>query len=233
MKKYLLIIFLLFLTVTAFGGQIDETSAEGMTLWILIKNGGWVMAVLGLLSVVSFALTLFYLFTIRNNVLIPTSQLLDIKQSIEKNDIERVAALCKNRKNFLERVVYTGACTYKDPGKVINKKMEEEGRRVIAAYWQRVSVLSNIAVISPMLGLLGTVLGMIRAFNAIALNISDVKPIYLAYGVSQAMVTTAAGLIVGIFSMAFFFYFKSRLQAISIHAETIIESIADYFEKNK
>jgi len=110
-------------------------------------------------------------------------------------------------------------------------KMEDEARRFIELHWQRIGFLSDIAVISPMLGLLGTVLGMIKAFNAIAFKIGEVKPIFMAYGVSQAMVTTAAGLIVGIFSMVFYYFFRVRIQNIAVRSEMIIDSLADFFKK--
>ena len=231
MKKAIFFCFLFF-SSTAFAADVPEISEEGMTLWQLILNGGWVMVVLAFLSVFSVALTMFFIITIRSSGFIPSSQLLEIKKAVENKDIEKVKALCKNRKNFLERVVYTGASNRKEPVQVFRMKMEEEARRIIELQWQRISFLSDIGVISPMLGLLGTVLGMIKAFNAIAFKIGEVKPIFLAYGVSQAMVTTAAGLILGIFSMVFYYYFRSKIQTISIRAESIIDSIADYLKKN-
>ena len=231
MKKAIFLSVLLGVS-QAYAQEVPEVAEEGMTLWQLILNGGWVMIVLGMLSVFSIALTMFFVITIRGSVFIPSSQLLEIKKAVENKDFEKAKALCKSRKNFLEKVVYTGASNRKEPMQVFRTKMEEEARRAIEIQWQRISFLSDIAVISPMLGLLGTVLGMIKAFNAIAFKIGEVKPIFLAYGVSQAMVTTAAGLIVGIFSMVFFFYFRSKIQNIAIRAESIIDSIADYLKKN-
>ena len=186
----------------------------------------------GVFSVFAVTLTLFFLITVRSAAFIPSSQLLEIKKAVERKEIEKVKALCKSRKNFLEKVVYTGASNRKELPQVFRLKMEEEARRSIEIYWQKISFLSDIAVVSPMLGLLGTVLGMIKAFNAIAFKIGEVKPIFLAYGVSQAMVTTAAGLIVGIFSMVCYYYFRSKIQSIAIRSESIIDSIADYLQKN-
>ncbi len=223
--------FSLFFASRAWAEEIPSVAEEGMTLWQLIQNGGWVMAALGLLSVLAVTLILYFFVTVRGAVFIPSSQLLEIKKALENKNSEKAKALCRERRNLLERVVYVGASYRGAPLQSFRIKMEEEGRRAIELFWQRISFLSDIAALAPMLGLLGTVLGMIRAFNAIAFKIGEVKPIFMAYGVSQAMVTTAAGLILGIFSMVFYFFFRSRIQTISIRAESIIDSIADQLEK--
>lgn len=229
--KTLFAMFSLFFASRAWAEDIPSVAEEGMTLWQLIQNGGWVMAALGLLSVFSVTLILYFFVTVRSAVFIPSSQLLEIKRALENKNSEKAKALCRERRNLLERVVYAGASYHGAPFQSFRIKMEEEGRRAIELFWQRISFLSDIAALAPMLGLLGTVLGMIRAFNAIAFKIGEVKPIFMAYGVSQAMVTTAAGLILGIFSMVFYFFFRSRIQTISIRAESIIDSIADQLEK--
>ena len=99
--------------------------------------------------------------------------------------------------------------------------MERAGRSEFTLLQQSVKHLADIGVIAPMLGLLGTVLGMIKAFLMVAFQTGMVRDIMIAGGISQALVTTAAGLIVGIPAMAFYFYFRSRLQRIGIEAENI------------
>jgi biopolymer transport protein ExbB len=99
--------------------------------------------------------------------------------------------------------------------------MEDEGRRRADNLWQRLSYLADIAAISPMVGLLGTVLGMIQAFNVIAFQTGAVKPILLASGISKAMVTTAAGLIIAIPAMIFHSFFKGRIQDVIARLENI------------
>ena len=105
--------------------------------------------------------------------------------------------------------------------------MEAVGRREAESLMRRVRYLSDIGTIAPMLGLLGTVLGMIQAFNFIAFDISAVKPVALASAVAQALVTTAAGLIVAIPCMGFFFYFRGQLQSIVAQVEEFAVEIAD------
>jgi len=80
--------------------------------------------------------------------------------------------------------------------------------------------LQDIAVISPMVGLLGTVFGMLRAFSSVALNEAAAKPVVLAQGVSQALITTAFGLIVGIPAMMFYAYFRRKAAKQVSHLES-------------
>ncbi len=98
--------------------------------------------------------------------------------------------------------------------------MESEGERGAAELWQRISYLNNIATIAPLLGLLGTVWGMMRAFSAIALDTAQVKGITMAYSVSQAMITTAAGLLLAIPTMAVYFYLRGRVVRIVADIES-------------
>jgi biopolymer transport protein ExbB len=157
--------------------------------------------------------------------------LVDIRGALEKGEFEKVKTMCKDRDSFLTRVVYAGVFSRKEGPQVTRMKMEEEGRRMVELYWNRIGYLSDIGVIAPMLGFLGTVTGMIQSFNAIAFKIGEVKPIYMAYGVSQAMITTAAGLMLGIPAMMFYFFFRGRIQSIAMKAEPVIDSIADYLKK--
>jgi len=88
--------------------------------------------------------------------------------------------------------------------------VEGEGGRQSESIQGQTQYLLDIAVVAPMVGLLGTVFGMLKAFSAVALDIAQAKPVVLAAGVSQALVTTAFGLIVGIPAMMFYAYFRRR-----------------------
>jgi biopolymer transport protein ExbB len=88
--------------------------------------------------------------------------------------------------------------------------VEGEGTRQSTAIQIQIQYLLDVAVISPMIGLLGTVFGMIRAFNVVAFDLAKAKPMLLAAGVAEALITTAAGLIIGIPAMMFYAYFRGR-----------------------
>ena len=96
-----------------------------------------------------------------------------------------------------------------DPG-VLKDVIEGEGARQAEEIQGQTQYLMDIAAIAPMIGLLGTVFGMLQAFSSVALDIAKAKPVLLAAGVSKALVTTAFGLIVGIPAMLFYAYFRRR-----------------------
>jgi biopolymer transport protein ExbB len=97
---------------------------------------------------------------------------------------------------------------------LLKEIIEGEGGRQAAQMQSQTQYLLDIAVIAPMLGLLGTVLGMMQAFNAVALDIARARPMVLADGVSKALVTTAAGLFIGIPAMAFYAFFRGRVSRL-------------------
>ena len=96
---------------------------------------------------------------------------------------------------------------------------ETEGTRQAAALNQRIAYLADIGAIAPMLGLFGTVLGMIKSFSVVASDIVSSRPMMLAGGVSEALVTTAAGLVIGIPAMAAYAFFRGRVQALIAELE--------------
>jgi biopolymer transport protein ExbB len=91
---------------------------------------------------------------------------------------------------------------------------QAEGVRLAGLWNQRISYLADIGSIAPMLGLLGTVLGMIKSFSVVASDIAASRPMMLADGVAEALVTTAAGLVIGIPVMAAYAFFRGRVQGM-------------------
>ena len=114
---------------------------------------------------------------------------------------------------------YAGQSKDPNPG-LLKELIEGEGGRQAVLIQNQTQYLMDIAVISPMVGLLGTVIGMLGAFNAVASDIAQARPMMLAAGVSQALITTAAGLIVGIPAMMFYAYFRGRTNRIISHMES-------------
>jgi len=111
---------------------------------------------------------------------------------------------------------------------IMKEIMEGEGSRQASSVQGQIQYLLDIAVISPMVGLLGTVIGMLNTFNVVALDIAKAKPVLLAAGVSQALVTTAAGLVVGIPAMVFYAYFRGRSTSLLSDMEVASSKILTY-----
>ena len=106
-----------------------------------------------------------------------------------------------------------------------------EGKAKIEALWNNLSYLGDAAVIAPMLGLLGTILGMIDAFNFQAFKAGVIQPVALAQGLSKAMITTAFGLMIAVPVMVFYSYFRGRIAAITSTAERASAEIVLALEK--
>ncbi len=230
--KYVYFFAFLLLEQIAYAGETVKIPEKGLTLWQMIVNGGVVMIVLGILSIISLSLVLFFFYVLNMKYFMPPGLANDISKALETGNMEKIKILTKDKSTLIQKAVYEGILSVENRTGDFRKKMEERAAVDIEAFWQKIGFLSDIAVVSPMLGLLGTVIGMIKAFNAIAFNIGAVKPIYMAYGVSQAMITTAAGLIVGIFSMIFYFYFRAKLHTIAIAIGDFLEESADKIEKS-
>jgi len=198
-----------------------EAADAGMTMWQIIKAGGAVMVVLAFLSIAALSLIVYYFLSIQQEKLLPEAFLDRMILLIEETRLTEAKMISETNKNLIADVLQAGL-SRADKGTIMVKEaMEDEGRRNTDALWQRLSYLADIAAIAPMVGLLGTVLGMIQAFNVIAFQSGAVKPILLASGISKAMVTTAGGLMIAIPAMMFYSYFRGIVQDVCARLENV------------
>lgn len=204
-----------------------EDSERGMTLFELLNNGGWVMYILALLSIMAVGLALYYAMTLTERNLVPNELVMQIRHYMRDRRYEDIARLCRRSKGMFSKVILAGITRGMNDPHAVSTTMEAVGRREAESLMRKVRYLSDIATVSPMLGLLGTVLGMIRAFNLIAFDYSAVKPVALASAVAQALVTTAAGLIVAIPCMGLFFYFRGKVQALVGRVEEVAVEVSE------
>lgn len=214
-------------SATGEGNMGGLESEEGMTLFDLLKAGGWIMIVLGVLSVLALALVIYFAFTITQRSLVPRDMMSQIRHFLRDQRYEDIARLCRRSKGMFGKVILAGITRGAEDPSTAAATMEAVGRREAESLMRKVRYLSDISTVAPMLGILGTVLGMIRAFNFIAFDISVVKPVALASAVAQALVTTAAGLIVAIPCMGFYFYFRGKLQSLIGEMEEVAVEISD------
>ncbi|MFH1878985.1 MAG: MotA/TolQ/ExbB proton channel family protein [Candidatus Omnitrophota bacterium] len=209
------------------GKYIPDTGAaeKGMTLWQIIMAGGAAMVVLGGLSIAALGLIIYYFMSFKTDKLIPADFQEEAVRLIEQGKDDEAVIMCSNSKNLLSGVLLAGLSKRDRENVVIKEAIEDEARRVLDGLRQKLSYLADVAAIAPMVGLLGTVLGMIQAFNVIAFQTGAVKPILLASGISKAMVTTAAGLIIAIPAMIFYSFFRGKIQT----ATAVLENISTEF----
>ena len=194
------------------------------TLWsIMMEDGGLIMYILlGILAISTF-MAVFFLLTIRANLLMPRRLYLEASELASHGDAQALAAICAANNSAGSKIIGSAARVLTenpDAGyNAVRDAIEDEGGRQSASLWQRIQYLSDIAVIAPMIGLLGTVIGMIHAFIGLAADMGTQKPTALAAGVSQALVTTAGGLIVGILATIMYSYFRGRVNSVVTQIE--------------
>ena len=210
-------------------------TTEQITLMMMIEQGGIILWVIMALGFIAIALALFLLITVSPRREVPAALVKRAVAQIKAGELQGAYHMCLERDEFLARVLSAGLKMAGHDRFVIQEAMESEGERGATLLWQRISYLNNIATLAPLLGLLGTVWGMMRAFSAIALDTAQVKGITMAYSVSQAMITTAAGLLLAIPAMAVYYYLRGRVIRIIADVEeqatTFVELLME--EKKK
>ncbi|MCK5862640.1 MAG: MotA/TolQ/ExbB proton channel family protein [Candidatus Hydrogenedentes bacterium] len=192
---------------------------DSITLMMMIEQGGVILWVIMGLGFIAVALALYLLLTVSPRREAPKKIVKRARAQVLAGEFEGARQMCMEGDELLARVLAAGLKFVGHDRYVIQESMENEGERGATALWQRITYLNNIATISPLLGLLGTVWGMMNAFSAIALDTAQVKGISMAYSVSQAMITTAAGLLVAIPAMAVYFYLRGRVIRIVAEVE--------------
>lgn len=221
MKRTVLPGLLVLLAAAAAACAQEPGAAEdaGMTLGEVVATGGWPMWVLGAMSVAALAFVIYFAAVFRQEAVVPRELVHDLHDALEAGRPEEAQRACVRSRSALGAIAgvalaYLRRTERPDPG-LLREIIEGEGGRQAALMQNQTQYLLDIAVIAPMVGLLGTVIGMLRAFSAVALDIAKAKPMVLAGGVSQALITTAAGLIVGIPAMAFYAFFRGRTSRLT------------------
>lgn len=193
------------------------------SLWQVVLSGGPVMMPLGILSVIAVMLVLVYLFTLRRGAIVTKRYMTTADALLRKRDYLGLLAISNRHREAVARIMQRTLdfvtqhpeATFAEAREIA----ETEGTRQAAALNQRITYLADIGTIAPMLGLFGTVLGMIKSFSVVASDIVASRPIMLAEGVSEALVTTATGLVIGIPAMAAYAFFRGRVQSLIAELE--------------
>jgi biopolymer transport protein ExbB len=168
-----------------------------------------IYSMLGLMSIVSMALWLYTLATFKTKDIMPLPFRQKLRSLLNAKQWDAAEKLCKETPNLLSSIVIAGLITRKLGAQIMLDTMKTEGKRVSTPLWQRLSLLNDIALISPMLGLLGTVIGMFYAFYDVNRSVESINALFDGLGI--AVGTTVVGLVVAILSMIFAATLKYRL----------------------
>jgi biopolymer transport protein ExbB len=187
-------------------------------MWEIIKAGGPVMWPIIALSVLAAAILLERLWSLQERRIIPPELREKVWKLVESGQLtdRHIAALAQN--SALGQILAAGLANRHRPREYVKEAIEDTGRHVVHELERFLNMLGTIAAVSPLMGLLGTVTGIIVAFNAITHSgIGDPK--VLSGGIGQALITTAAGLIVAIPSLMGYRYLRGRVDELVIAME--------------
>jgi biopolymer transport protein ExbB len=207
--------------------------------WIdTIKAGGTIGAIIILLSFVAVGLVVEHSLSLRVARIMPETVLTELEQLISQNRIQEAIDYCYDPRNasLATDVVLSGLERYKSSEfgfAEYKSACEEAGEEGTARLYRKIDILNLIGVIAPMLGLLGTVQGMIEAFNVIASSGGRAVPADLAGSISKALVTTLEGLIVAIPAMIAYSFFRNQIDHLVAEAGKRVERIMSPLSRRK
>lgn len=187
-------------------------------MWELIQKGGIIMYPIILLSVIALAVFLERLISLRKEKYVPKAFYEQLVSLLKKRNINEAVEVCKANKSALARISETIITNTDLPLSRLLEVAEESGRSEASKLDKFLPSLQTIVAIAPLLGLLGTVFGMIKIFDVIALQGTGSAEA-LSSGIAEALLTTAAGLVVAIPAQIFYFIAKARADAIGAALE--------------
>ncbi len=184
----------------------------------IFKAGGFLMWPLMMCSLAAVVIIIEKFWMLKVNAVVPSKLQAQITELIEAETLEAHKVEALRRHSSLGEVLAAGIRNRAHGRDQMKQAIEESGRFVVHRLSKRMNALGTIASVSPLVGLLGTVVGMIQVFAAIRVSgVGD--PTVLSGGISQALITTAVGLAIGITSLLFFRYFKGKVDQIAILLE--------------
>jgi biopolymer transport protein ExbB len=198
-------------------------------MWEIVRAGGPIMWPIILCSIVAAAIILERLWTLQEKRVLPAELVQKLWGLVENNQINDKVIAALEQNSPLGKVLASGLSYRNRPREVMMERLEDTGRHVVHELERFLNTLGTIAAISPLLGLLGTVTGIIKAFNAIqAGGMGD--PRMLSGGIAEALITTAAGLIVAIPALFAYRYLRGKVERFVIAMEKHALRLADAVE---
>jgi biopolymer transport protein ExbB len=197
-----------------------------MDMWHWIVAGRTMMIPLGLASLVAVAVVIERLIVLRRGRVIVPEIAAAVDTLDSGRDLSVAYALCKGRPGPFANIVRAGLDHADSDWTVIRDVLQDAGRHEATLLARRLGVLETVAAASPLMGLLGTVMGMIRIFAAVS-NAGIGDPQALSGGISEAMVTTATGLFIGIPALVAYNWLNSRADGLIFELETYASRLLD------
>ncbi len=183
-----------------------------------IQQGGSVMYILLGISVLSLTIIFERAWSLRRSVVIPIREIGLVEKSVRDGDVKQAMQICQSHNTAMSRILWVALANRGVNRSIMKEILEESGRQEVAHLERFIGVLGVVAAIAPLLGLLGTVIGMIEVFQQISL-VGVGKADVLAGGISKALNTTAFGLVVAIPSIVAYRFYEARVDRFVIEIE--------------
>jgi biopolymer transport protein ExbB len=215
----------------------DAPDGGGNSVLQLIAAGGVVSLIILALSFTALTLIVIHLMQVRTQALAPEHAIQALDEALGRGDADAALRYCKDEDNecFLTRILGAALSRYHRSAfglLELKSSLEEAGQEEVARLYRSTDWLGLIAAIAPMLGLLGTVVGMVGAFDTISASEGFARPDQLAGDISKALVTTLMGLTLAIPATAAFTFFRNRIDTITAEIAMTIEDLAGKLEKH-
>ncbi|MBN2340256.1 MAG: MotA/TolQ/ExbB proton channel family protein [Deltaproteobacteria bacterium] len=194
-----------------------------------LKNGGVVMIPIALGSVIALAIFLERMWSLRQSKIVPSGLIQSVLELVSKKEFSKARDLCLSSNSPTGRVLQAGIDARDGTRQEIKERFEETGRQEVTRMDKFIEAMGTTASVEPLLGLLGTVTGMIKVFKKVVGTASSgvVDPAQLAGGIWQALITTAAGLSVAIIAFVGYRYLQSKSLRRSMQMEEGSMSLLD------
>lgn len=216
----------------ALAQDIDLKSGEALTLWEFVVLSGLVGWIICGLSVVTLAVVIENLVTLTREKLAPPELIDELQSLFDEGQFQEAMELCENQPNYFTRICAAGISKIGHDFAVIEQSITEMGDQESIKLHQKIGWVAVIAGVSTMLGLFGTVQGMIASFHVIASQ-ANPTPADLATGIYVALLTTFEGLMIAIPATAAFAYIRNKLVRTTIEIGAIVEDLFERFRPGK
>lgn len=184
-----------------------------------------------LLSLSAITIWLYSMSRLKYQSTVSASFKAEIQSKLQERRFQEALSLCQGKQSLLTQIIASALVSHKYGYPFMQENMKTEGKRATVSFWQRLGLLQDIAVIAPMLGLLGTVLGMFYAFYDLNRSFESVANLFDGFGI--AVGTTVAGIIVAILAMVLHSIAKFRLVQCLSRVENEATSLVRFFDENQ
>lgn len=215
------------LAVTA--GPLLAQEGGGGSTFDVFRKSGVIGILIVLLSVVALAVIIENFVSLKRDKLAPPELIDEIQALFDDGQYQEAMELCESEPTFFTRIAGAGVSKIGHSFEVVEQSISEMGDEESIRLHQKIGWLAVIANVAPMMGLLGTVSGMVKSFNTIAASAGQANPADLAGGISEALLTTLFGLSVAIPTTAAFAFLRNRLVRSVIEVGAIVDDLFERF----